>query len=66
MEAVKSPRTNVKESKKRQGPTEDCLPQTPLEGFDVNVDRIFRSDGKEVKRETFKTRYVPRDEVICG
>lgn len=66
VEAVKSPRTNVKESKKRQGPTEDCLPQTPLEGFDVNVDRIFRSDGKEVKRETFKTRYVPRDEVICG
>ncbi|MCX5277704.1 MULTISPECIES: VanW family protein [Streptomyces] len=66
VEAVKSPRTNVKEPEKRQGPAADCLPQTPLEGFDVNVDRVFRSDGKEVKRETFKTRYVPRDEVICG
>lgn len=67
VEAVKGPRTNVKEPGTREGAKEKgkCVPQTPLEGFDVAVDRIFKNDGKEVKRETFKTRYVPRDEVIC-
>ncbi|UQA97893.1 VanW family protein [Streptomyces halobius] len=66
VEAVTGPRTNVKQPGSRPGAAKDCVPQTPLEGFDVNVDRVFRSDGEEVKRETFKTRYVPRDEVTCG
>ncbi|WXK81383.1 VanW family protein [Streptomyces sirii] len=66
VEAVTGPRTNVKQPGSRPGAAKNCLPQTPLEGFDVNVDRVFRSDGKEVKRETFKTHYVPRDEVTCG
>ncbi|MEV0368888.1 VanW family protein [Streptomyces sp. NPDC050636] len=66
VEAVTGPRTNVKQPGSRPGAAKNCLPQTPLEGFDVNVDRVFRSDGKEAKRETFKTHYVPRDEVTCG
>lgn len=65
VETVKGPRTNVKQPGTREGSGEKCVPQTPLEGFDVAVDRIFKNDGKEVKRETFKTRYVPRDEVTC-
>jgi vancomycin resistance protein YoaR len=65
IESVKGPRTNVKEPGSRPGAEKDCLPQTPLEGFNVAVDRVFKSDGKEVDRETFKTRYVPRDEVTC-
>ncbi|WP_330328629.1 hypothetical protein OHS33_02005 [Streptomyces sp. NBC_00536] len=35
-------------------------------GFDVAVDRVFEQGGKEVKRETFTTRYTPRDTVTCG
>ncbi|TJZ54660.1 hypothetical protein FCH28_13780 [Streptomyces piniterrae] len=66
VEAVTGPRTNVKQPGSRPGAAKNCLPQTPLEGFDVNVDRVFRSGGKEAKRETFKTHYVPRDEVTCG
>lgn len=66
VEAVKGPRTNVEQPATREGASgEKCVPQTPLEGFDVAVDRIFKNGGKEVKRETFKTRYVPRDEVTC-
>uniref|UniRef100_UPI000D12EC41 VanW family protein n=1 Tax=Streptomyces anulatus TaxID=1892 RepID=UPI000D12EC41 len=66
VEAVKGPRTNVKEPATREGASgEKCVPQTPLEGFDVAVDRVFKDGGKEVERETFKTRYVPRDEVTC-
>ncbi|WUO34717.1 VanW family protein [Streptomyces sp. NBC_00286] len=66
VEAVKGPRTNVKEPGTRKGASgEKCVPQTPLEGFDVAVDRVFKDGGREVDRETFKTRYVPRDEVTC-
>jgi vancomycin resistance protein YoaR len=65
VEAVKGPRTNVKQPGTREGAEEKCVPQTPLEGFDVAVDRVFKDGGEEVKRETFKTRYVPRDSVTC-
>nr|WP_033327533.1 VanW family protein [Streptomyces yerevanensis] len=66
VEAVKGPRANVKQPATREGASgEKCVPQTPLEGFNVAVDRVFKNDGKEAKRETFKTRYVPRDEVTC-
>ncbi|NGO09036.1 hypothetical protein G5C60_15865 [Streptomyces sp. HC44] len=66
VEAVKGSRTNVKQPATREGASgEKCVPQTPLEGFNVAVDRVFKNDGKDVKQETFKTRYVPRDEVTC-
>ncbi|QDY79423.1 hypothetical protein FQU76_26090 [Streptomyces qinzhouensis] len=65
IKAEKGPRTNVKEPGARPGAEKDCQPQTPLEGFDVTVQRIFMDNGQEVKREPFKTRYTPRDEVTC-
>ncbi|MEU5404174.1 VanW family protein [Streptomyces sp. NPDC005963] len=65
VEASKGPRTNVQEPGTRPGATKDCQPQTPLEGFDVTVERIFRDNGEEVKREPFRTRYTPRDSVTC-
>ncbi|MFD3568083.1 VanW family protein [Streptomyces sp. NPDC058667] len=65
VEAVAGPRTNLKEPAKREGTGEACMPQEPLEGFDIAVDRVFKDGGAEVKRETFRTHYTPRDEVIC-
>ncbi|MET8825628.1 VanW family protein [Streptomyces sp. NPDC004610] len=65
VESVTGPRTNVVEPGTREGAAEQCVPQTPLEGFDVAVDRVFKNGGAEVKRETFNTRYTPRDEVVC-
>ncbi|MET9676224.1 VanW family protein [Streptomyces sp. NPDC006482] len=65
VEAVSGPRTNLKEPSKREGTGEACVPQPPLEGFDISVDRVFKDGGAEVKRETFKTHYTPRDEVTC-
>ncbi|MFE0652633.1 VanW family protein [Streptomyces sp. NPDC059534] len=65
VEAVAGPRTNLKEPAKREGTGKECLVQPPLEGFDISVDRVFKNDGAEVKRETFKTHYTPRDEVTC-
>ncbi|WP_190157996.1 VanW family protein [Streptomyces litmocidini] len=65
VEAVAGPRTNITQPAKREGTGKACVPQTPLEGFDISVDRVFKNDGVEVKRETYKTHYTPRDEVTC-
>ncbi|MGW6980504.1 VanW family protein, partial [Streptomyces sp. NPDC054932] len=53
--ATKGPRTNITPPAKRTGSGETCEAQTPLEGFDVTVGRVFVQGGKEVKREDFKT-----------
>lgn len=66
IESVKGPRTSVKQPATREGASgENCVPQTPLEGFNVAVDRIFKDGGRTVKTENFETRYDPRDEVTC-
>ncbi|NBE56948.1 VanW family protein [Streptomyces boluensis] len=63
--ATKGPRENVKEPTERVNTSEQCEPQTPLEGFDVTVERILKNNGAEVKREPFHTHYTPRDKVTC-
>ena len=35
-------------------------------GFDVDYQRIFRRDGKVVKREDFSWRYAPTNKVTCS
>ncbi|MEV4945576.1 VanW family protein [Streptomyces sp. NPDC053755] len=65
VEAVEGPRTNLTEPGERTGTGPKCEPQTPLEGFDIAVDRVFRDGGAEVGRETFRTHYTPRDRVTC-
>ncbi|MBT2406582.1 VanW family protein [Streptomyces sp. ISL-87] len=64
--ATQGPRTNITPPGKRTGTGPTCEVQTPLEGFDVAVDRVFVQGGQEVDRETFRTHYTPRDEVTCG
>ncbi|MGW1011564.1 VanW family protein [Streptomyces termitum] len=66
VEAVAGPRTHLTQPKKIKGSGEQCVPQAPLQGFDISVDRVFKNAGQEVKRETFKTHYTPRDEVVCN
>uniref|UniRef100_A0AAU2JZ79 VanW family protein n=1 Tax=Streptomyces sp. NBC_00049 TaxID=2903617 RepID=A0AAU2JZ79_9ACTN len=63
--ATKGPRTKVTPPAKRTGVAPKCEVQTPLEGFDVTVGRIFVKGGQEVKREEHTTHYTPRDEVTC-
>ncbi len=63
--SVKGPRTQVQQPERRVSTDEQCVPQTPLEGFDVTVERVFRDGGREVKREPFRTHYAPRDEIVC-
>ncbi|MFF9803604.1 VanW family protein [Streptomyces coeruleorubidus] len=65
IKSVKGPRTEVKKPEKKVSDDEECVPQTPLEGFDVTVERVFYDDGREVKREPFRTHYTPRNEIVC-
>ncbi|MGX1567447.1 VanW family protein [Streptomyces sp. NPDC055506] len=65
IKSVKGPRTEVKKPSKKVSKDKECVPQTPLEGFDVTVERVFYSDGREVKREPYRTHYTPRDEIVC-
>ncbi|WP_327377850.1 VanW family protein [Streptomyces sp. NBC_01216] len=66
VEAVAGPRTRLTEPAERKGTGAACEPQTPLEGFDIDVDRVFHDGGAEVGRETFRTHYTPRDRVTCA
>ncbi|MFG3660920.1 VanW family protein [Streptomyces sp. NPDC047706] len=63
--SVQGPRTNVQQPDRKVSTDEACVPQTPLEGFDVTVERVFRDNGREVRREPFRTHYTPRDEIVC-
>lgn len=64
--SVTGPRTHVKQPRRKVSTDDKCVPQTPLEGFDVTVERVFYHDGREVKRQPFRTHYAPRDEIICA
>ncbi|MGW0611416.1 VanW family protein [Streptomyces sp. NPDC002788] len=65
VKSVKGPRTAVKKPERKESDDKECVPQSPLEGFDVTVERVFLDDGREVRREPFRTHYTPRDEIVC-
>ncbi|MFD8236608.1 VanW family protein [Streptomyces sp. NPDC059696] len=65
IKSVTGPRTNVTKPERTVSHDKECVPQTPLEGFDVTVERVFYTDGREVKREPYRTHYTPRDEIVC-
>ena len=60
------PRTNVRPFSTIYDASPTCLGQSGVEGFDINVDRVFVKGGAEVKRETIATHYKPTPTVICG
>ncbi|MFJ8631192.1 VanW family protein [Streptomyces sp. NPDC093568] len=63
--SLTGPRTNVRQPERKVNADNRCVPQTPLEGFDVTVVRQFVQDGQVVRREPFRTHYKPRDEIVC-
>jgi vancomycin resistance protein YoaR len=65
IESITGPRTDRKAPKTVYDPSEECLPQSPVDGFRVVVTRVFKKGDEEVKREDFKTTYRPADRVLC-
>ena len=60
------PRRDIKPFKTIYDESDTCLGQGGMEGFTIDVERVFYKDGVEVKRQTITTKYKPSPEVICG
>lgn len=65
--ATTSDRYNATSPATRVLRTEDCYPNEGYGGFDVDVTRHFRKPGSATvdHSETFHTRYIPSDTVVC-
>ena len=44
----------------------ECIATDGIEGFTQDAWRIFRTDGKEIKREKFSWRYEAEPRYTCG
>ncbi|MGL5910797.1 MAG: VanW family protein [Phycicoccus sp.] len=65
IEATKSARRDLVAPKTYSDPDPECITQSPVPGFTVDVGRIFRQGSTVVKRESYTTRYRPEDDVTC-
>ena len=63
--ATKSARYDVVQPRKIVDDGPDCINQTPVVGFKVDVGRVFRQGGKVVRTQKFTTNYRPEDDVTC-
>ncbi|WP_066374120.1 VanW family protein [Herbidospora mongoliensis] len=43
----------------------DCLPMGGAQGFSIDVTRVFKKDGKEVRRQKFHTVYDAEPVLTC-
>lgn len=66
IKAVSGEKTNVVPFTKETGSGPACVPQGGVPGFNIAVDRVFFQEGKEIKRETFHTSYIPAAQVTCS
>lgn len=58
-------RYNVSQPGSRTDDSAQCLPQTPMEGFSVDVTRVVREGGDVIKDETYTTNYQASDAISC-
>jgi vancomycin resistance protein YoaR len=63
--ATKSARYDIVQPKKYSDDGPDCIDQSPVPGFKVDVGRIIKQGGKVVKTQKFTTNYRPEDDVTC-
>jgi len=60
-----SSRRNFRKPGLQYDPTDRCVAQSPVQGFDIDVYRTFYRGGKHVKSETDTANYKAADEVRC-
>jgi hypothetical protein len=66
IEADQSGRRNGRAPGTQYDDTDRCVPQSPVEGFDIDIIRKFIKDGKVAKTETDTANYQAADRVVCG
>lgn len=65
VETESGPRIKPVAFKVLENDSKDCIFQEGVGGFTIDVWRILKRDGVEVKREKYRTRYRPEDRIIC-
>lgn len=65
IEAETGPRTNAKPYSTVTDTSATCTPQDGVGGFKIVVTRVFKLNGKEVKREPLTTTYNPAADITC-
>jgi vancomycin resistance protein YoaR len=65
IESVSSARYNERAYGVVYDPTPACVVQGGVDGFDIDVTRVFTRGGVVVRREPFHTHYAPAAQVYC-
>ncbi|GHH70633.1 hypothetical protein GCM10017673_22820 [Streptosporangium violaceochromogenes] len=65
IESISSPRYDVTPFTRATAAGPGCIPMTGQQGFTIDVTRVFRQGGREVRRETKKTVYRPETDLKC-
>ncbi|MGP3961136.1 VanW family protein [Nonomuraea sp. 3N208] len=65
IESKNSSRYDVKSFPTLSDSGPDCIPMEGAEGFSIDVWRIFRQGGKEVRKQRFHTVYAPEPRLTC-
>lgn len=65
IESISSERYDVTPFKHATESGPRCIAMTGQQGFTIDVTRIFKKDGTEVRRETKKTVYRPETDLRC-
>ncbi|HET7304075.1 MAG TPA: VanW family protein [Segeticoccus sp.] len=60
------PRRNIVEPDTVVDHDGQCIPQYPMEGFDISVTRVVKRHGEVLDRHVFTTHYEPEDRVVCA
>ena len=66
IQARQSPRRNFRNPGIQYDESDRCVPQSPIQGFDIDIYRTFLKDGQKVKSETDTAVYQAADRVVCG
>ncbi|MEV0351572.1 VanW family protein [Nonomuraea sp. NPDC050680] len=65
IETQSSERYNVKSFPTLTESGPKCIPMGGVEGFTIDVWRIFKQDGKAVRKQKFTTVYQPEPRLTC-
>ncbi|USQ81014.1 VanW family protein [Ornithinimicrobium faecis] len=65
VDTVTGQRTNYVQPDVKTDDSENCLPQSPQQGFTITVTRILSQSGSEADRQSYTTTYHPSDQVTC-
>jgi vancomycin resistance protein YoaR len=65
IESITGPRTRIKGFGTKYDSSPTCTSSSGEPGFDIDVWRVFKQNGTEVRRQKFHTRYLPEPRFVC-